>query len=311
MINVINTPADQVSNDSVLRNLWELRFKIVIVGILLSLIPIFYANNSNHPQKIEAFGYITQKENVFFSSINKNSRSLTGLVWDVIGLPAPISGFIVNPQIQSDFQQTIDNEIQLAKARSVSDLIKKPDNPRLKNFLKYPKYGVNAPILYAGLGDLFQTDTSGNLLKDANGQYIPIIENVDANGPLSVPIQRLLVDGIVHIGFTPKPGEIGNSYIVGHSSNFASVRSDYNTIFKPFERQSQVGEEFFVYDADGRELRFRVFEVLAVLEADTETAFKSFGEKRVVTLQSSILEFVPGRGLQPTKRWLTRGELVI
>ncbi|NJK71317.1 MAG: hypothetical protein HC932_03645 [Thermales bacterium] len=44
---------------------------------------------------------------------------------------------------------------------------------------------------------------------------------------------------------------------------------------------------------------------------NTKEAYKTFGNKRVVTLQTSILELVPGLGLQPTKRWLTRGELIL
>ena len=120
-----------------------------------------------------------------------------------------------------------------------------------------------------------------------------------------------MVDGIVHIAFTADPGDIGNSYIVGHSSNFSSVKSDYNTIFKPIESVSKPGEEFILWDDCGRELKFKVFETLRIEEGDVNEAYKIYPDKRVVTLQTSILTFVPGKGLTPTHRWLTRGELVM
>jgi len=40
-----------------------------------------------------------------------------------------------------------------------------------------------------------------------------------------------LKDGIVHYGGTSKPGEGGNVFLVGHSSNYAWIQSDYNSIF--------------------------------------------------------------------------------
>jgi hypothetical protein len=57
-------------------------------------------------------------------------------------------------------------------------------------------------------------------------------------------------------------------------------------------------------------MKFKVFEAITIRAEDTEIAYKSFGDRRVVTLQGSVLEIVNGF-LQPTKRWLTRGELVL
>jgi hypothetical protein len=81
--------------------------------------------------------------------------------------------------------------------------------------------------------------------------------------------------------------------------------------FKPLERRSQVGEEFVIYDRFGRELKFQVFEAFEIGEQGSDLALQNYPDKRVVTLQTSILEFIPGQGFKPTKRWLTRGELAV
>jgi hypothetical protein len=177
-----------------------------------------------------------------------------------------------------------------------------------KNWLLYPKYDVEAPIQNGSFSDFYNLDNNGQAnLAD------PIQEDqreINRGNYESVPVQKLLKAGIVHLPITPAPGQVGNSYIVGHTSNFPQVISNYNTIFKPFERTSVPGEEFYIWDHQCRKLKFVVFEALAIREEDVDTAYKNFGNKRVVTLQGSILELVNGY-LQPTKRWLTRGELVI
>jgi hypothetical protein len=280
---------------------------VAIVLLLVCVFTLFFVIKSNFYklQRVNALGGKALIE------IVSNPQSLSTLVLETLGNTNEFSELNLNRSIDVAFISSLKNESDAAKTRNLSNLLKVPENPENKNVLLYPQYGITVPIQYAGLKDLFETDDNGELLKDTEGKYVPIIENVARDGPLGVPIQKLLIGGIVHVGFTPLPGEIGNSYIVGHSSNFSSVASDYNYIFQPLERKSQVGEEFTIYDKDGRKLLFRVFETVEVLEADTETAFKTFGDKRVVTLQCSILEWVPGQGLQPTKRWLTRGELVI
>ncbi len=315
MITRIVTPSELVPQQSPLRRIWELRFRIVAICLVISILPLFYASNNGQPRTIEAIGYTTTDSNILISTIEKNSKSLSQITSDVL-----------KQGINKDYFETLDfrfsdidpklstalaKALQEQKKRSIKSIIKAPDVPQLVSYLKYPKYNINVPIKYTTLADLYETDESGNLLKNSAGDYLPIEENVSRDGPLGVPIQRLLVEGIVHVAITPLPGEVGNSYIVGHSSNFSSVQSDYNYIFKPLERNSEVGDEFYIYDKDGRELKFRVFETDEVLEREYAKAIQPYGDKRVVTLQCSILEWVPGQGLQPTKRWLTRGELVL
>jgi hypothetical protein len=184
--------------------------------------------------------------------------------------------------------------------KTLDDLLPAPQEKTLTSRLVWPEYGIDAPLVHSSLLDLFNQE---------NG-VINFNSYVD-NNPIDSPIQTKLTQGVVHLAYTPLPGEIGNSYIVGHSSNFSSVVSDYNEVFAPLTRATKVDEIFTIYDHEGRELKFRVFEAVEVRTEDTDIAYNNYPkDKRVVTLQGSILERVDGR-LEPTKRWLTRGELIV
>ena len=173
-----------------------------------------------------------------------------------------------------------------------------------KNWLSFGKYGVETPIQNGSFGDFYNYGSKGEINL---GSEIQEDKNAIANGNYeSVPVQKLLKAGVVHLPITPAPGQIGNSYIIGHTSNFPQVKSAYNKIFKPFESKSRVGDEFTIWDHKCRQMTFRVFEAFAIGENDTATAYQNMGNRRVVTLQGSILD----ANWQPTKRWLTRGELV-
>lgn len=300
------------------------KYRILIILIILFCTPLIYASNANSPQSIEAIGYEKTFSNGIISKISKknigsNDDSVAQIVLAIATNKSEstlIYKIYSDQEMLKNLQGVVTEEIAKSKKSPLNDLIPIPANPQLVSFLRYPKYNINVPIKYSKLEDLFQTNDKGEFIKDKNGSYIPFEENVARDGPLGVPIQRLLVDGIVHIGFTTQPGEVGNSYIVGHSSNFSTVQSNYNYILKPIEQISQPGEEFYVYDKDGRELKFKVFDTLKIDEKDTAEAYKDFGDKRVLTLQTSILSYctstVTGKyAYQPCERWLTRGELVI
>ncbi len=291
------------------KTFWSLRYKVYVCVLLLIVIPLIAFTNANVPATVTFVGAREIPVNfVYTEVIRRSNDSISTLVNDILdtnSIQVRDVGVATN-----DIQKSLEDQINKAKTLPLDKLIPRPANARIKSFIKYSAYpSVNAPIQWSELSDLYETNQDGSFKKTESGQLIPIKEkqeDIDAGNYLSVPIQRLLVEGVVHMGFTVDPGELGNSYIIGHTSNFSAVQSPYNYIFKPLERTSKVGEEFIVFDKYGRELKFRVFEVLEIDSDDTAIAYKRFEDRRVVTLQGSIL--VNG---QPTKRWLTRGELVL
>ncbi len=200
----------------------------------------------------------------------------------------------------------VDNPAPVAPAfKTLDELVPKPDSPQFKSQLVYAKTKIKAPINWSKLEDLYEKNPDGTI--NVNKAITEKESDIKAGNYESTPIQKLLKLGSVHLADSVMPGEIGNSYIIGHSSNYRQVISNYNSIFATLQ-QAKEGEEFIIFDLDGRELHFKVFESIVIDYDDVQTAYypKGIEGKRIVTLQASVL--VNGK---PLKRRLVRGELVV
>lgn len=75
-------------------------------------------------------------------------------------------------------------------------------------------------------------------------------------------IQNNLTQGVVHYSGTAKPGEVGNSFITGHSSNFWWVKGNYNYIFVNLDKMA-AGDQAKIYH-NGKKYVYSVTEVKIV-----------------------------------------------
>lgn len=85
------------------------------------------------------------------------------------------------------------------------------------------------------------SDTENNRLKIAK-------IGVDAPIAWDVPYQQIvenLSDGVVHYGGTALPGQNGNVFITGHSSNFWWDKGKFNTVFANLDKLEE-GDEIAV-----------------------------------------------------------------
>jgi len=212
-----------------------------------------------------------------------------------LGQSIPIS-------ISEPFQQfpvgTFPDRIPLSNIISSSES-SKIVRSSIKNRLVWSKYNVDAPIEYASFSDFYNTREDG---------FIDFTSYRDTSS-IQSPVQTKLKNGVVHLPISPLPGEIGNSYIVGHSSNYSNVESNYNEVFAPLLNSVSIGEEFNVYNHEGFALTFKVFDTKVVLSNESNNAYSHLNNKRTLTLQASILELVNG-SYQPTKRYLVQAELI-
>ena len=317
------------------RTFWQLRYRFYGILVVCVLLPVLYSSTSNIPQNIDAFGYTTvqtgiladkivkeiksSKSTAKFASLQKTmEQNNTNIEWDGDKISRELTNELknanynlgkVSPIMDAEGQPIDENKN--SKTKSLNDLIPKPENAQRTSFLRYPRFNVNAPIIYSTFDDLFSKKKNCDSKTDTF-QCTDFKLPKDTSDTESA-VQLKLRLGPVHMAFSPLPGEIGNSYIVGHSSNYPWIKSNYNKVFAPLEKVSSVGDEFVIYDKDGRELKFKVFEVKQIAEEDIKSAYENFGEeRRIVTLQTSILTTNLKTGfLMPTHRWLTRGELVI
>ncbi len=216
--------------------------------------------------------------------------------WDVAAKKKCNSdGTTINiPKMPANFE----GSAEIPKKR-LADIVPVPTKPEKKNMISYPDYKVEVPLVYTNLEDRFEKNTDGTI------NFNKTFTDDSAN----TPIQQKLKKGVILEPMAPQPGETGNSYISGHTSNYSYVDSQWNTAFKPLESKTKVGEKFYVYDCEGRKLSFKVIETKEIKAEDTDEAWKDYPDKRIVTLQGSILKKDSRGILMPTHRWLTRGEL--
>lgn len=93
---------------------------------------------------------------------------------------------------------------------------------------------------------------------------VPVV--YDLNTVDEKAIQNGLEDGVVHYSSTPEPGEIGNSVIVGHSSNNILNSGKYKFAFVLLKRLD-IGDVFFV-QKDGVRFTYKVYETKIVPPTD-------------------------------------------
>lgn len=330
------------------RSVWQLRYRFYAILVIFILLPILYASNANIPQNIDVLGYTVEQSTFLADKIKKiplkvpteidtNTPKFANLQNQLQNPPSgeqyiDLTGEKITKELREKTNFNLGNltadmlldlgfdeknlktekvpVTEIKKEIKLEDLIKKPENPQRTNFLRYPRFNVNAPIIYSTFEDLYLLKPDCDPQKDE-------LRCLDFQKPrnsseTTSPMQMKLRDGPVHLAISPPPGEVGNSYIVGHSSNYSWIKSNYNKVFAPLEKASKIGDEFIIYDKFGRELKFRVFDTLLILEGDTDEAYKNFGQdRRVVTLQTSVLTTNLKGEILPTHRWLTRGELVV
>jgi len=98
--------------------------------------------------------------------------------------------------------------------------------------------------------------------------------------------QAALKKGVVHYPGTAKPGEPGNCYIFGHSSDYAWADSPFRAVFALLT-EIKTGDEIKVSDSEGRLFRYRVTGTKVVSPKDMSVLDQQGYKKRLLTLQTS------------------------
>lgn len=79
-------------------------------------------------------------------------------------------------------------------------------------------------------------------------------------------IQKALEGGVVHYAASPKPGELGNAVIVGHSSNNILNKGKYKFAFVLLNRM-EIGDTFYL-NKDGKRYVYKIFDKKVVSPTD-------------------------------------------
>jgi LPXTG-site transpeptidase (sortase) family protein len=97
--------------------------------------------------------------------------------------------------------------------------------------------------------------------------------------------QEDLKSGVVHYPNTAIPGNAGDVYIFGHSSDFVWVKSQYKTAFATLPYM-QIGDSIDITDSSGKSFEYVVFDKQIVSPKDTQVLAQDLTQ-HLLTLQTS------------------------
>ena len=140
-----------------------------------------------------------------------------------------------------------------------------------KDTLAIPSLGVSAPVLY-----------------------------INETGEAS--FQSALLNGVVPYPGSALPGEVGNVYIFGHSSDYAWSGGSYKSVFALLPKIRK-GAEIKLTDSKGFLYTYKVTEQFVVWPKDVTVLSQDTAGKHTLTLQTS---YPVGTAL---KRYVVRAEL--
>ncbi len=98
--------------------------------------------------------------------------------------------------------------------------------------------------------------------------------------------QKALENGIVHFPGTAFPGQYGNAYFFGHSSDYLWNPGSYKTVFEKLP-SVQMGDEIVVTDASGTSYTYAVIGTKIVTPQDFSVLSQGDGTRRLLSLQTS------------------------
>lgn len=105
------------------------------------------------------------------------------------------------------------------------------------------------------------------------GKNVPVVTVPDTKlidgdyAGLEKDIQAALLKGIVHYPGTVDPGEIGNAFFTGHSSNYVWAKGDYNNVFALLN-EMVVGDKVTTY-WEGQKFIYQIYDVKVVSPTET------------------------------------------
>ncbi|PIR95949.1 MAG: hypothetical protein COT92_03795 [Candidatus Doudnabacteria bacterium CG10_big_fil_rev_8_21_14_0_10_42_18] len=129
-------------------------------------------------------------------------------------------------------------------------------------------------------GELIEPDI---LIIESLGIRAPIVY---ADEKMEEAFQSALANGVVHYPHTALPGEEGNVYIFGHSSDYVWSKGDYKTVFALLP-EAEIGKKIIISNSQGKAFTYIVTDKFAAAADDVHLLSQETNGKRILTLQTS------------------------
>lgn len=174
------------------------------------------------------------------------------------------------------------------------------DNPYLKEQARFWRMGryVETPAV---------TEEWREKVGEPNRLTIPSLRIeapiVYAETVSEAEFQERLQKGVVHYPGTVLPGEYGNCYIFGHSSDYPWTKGEYKAVFALLPNV-QTGDLVTVTGPDGKVFTYAVTASFQASANATELLSQGDRQNRLLTLQTS---YPLGTAL---RRWIVQAEMI-
>jgi len=194
------------------------------------------------------------------SNIEKKNGQKKIIIVIVVILVLGIGGYFIfmNWQNQSQTIQTISTNVNSngSAANSTPEPVKVPTlNKGKADNISIPDRNIETPVIYV-------TETDEEVFQDA------------------------LANGVVQYPGSALPGELGNAYIFGHSSDFFWKPGGYKEVFKPLV-DIPVDTVVKITDHEGELFIYKVIETKIVGPKDASVLDQYDYERKILTLQTS------------------------
>lgn len=133
------------------------------------------------------------------------------------------------------------------------------------------------------------------------GIEAPIIEPDAAN---ETSFQRALINGVGHFPATAQPGQPGNVYLFGHSSDYPWSGGHYKTVFALLP-QIKRGAKIYVSDSGGKVYAYEVYNQFVASKTDVHLLDQGDYKESLLTVQTS---YPIGTAL---KRYIVQARLIV
>lgn len=114
--------------------------------------------------------------------------------------------------------------------------------------------------------------------------------------------QEGMSQGVAHYPGTALPGQFGNVFIFGHSSDFVWAKGEYKTIFAVLPK-IKIGDEIIITDSQANEFVYIVKKSTSASADDTAFLDQNTEGRKILTLQTS---YPLGTAL---RRWMIVAEM--
>lgn len=143
--------------------------------------------------------------------------------------------------------------------------------------------------------DVLEQNPAVNMAPDViNGQVDKLaIPDLGLTVPLvyvdttdEITFQRGLEQGVVHYPSTALPGERGNAYYFGHSSDYVFKKGNFKTAFATLPK-IEVGARVYITNHAGQQFVYMVREKKIVSSQDVSVLSQGDRAEKLLTLQTS------------------------